>query len=642
MDAVWPGVVAIALILVPGGVIGYVLGLRRIALVGLAPIFSLTVLGLVPMACAPLHVRWGIVPALVGTLVFALIAWVVRRLLERRWPGILAADSARSLTRWGLVGSAVAFIGIGWRLIYSIGIPSNISQTYDAVFHLSAIRYILDSGIASSMSLSGLPPTGIENAGFYPAGWHDFASLVAMVSGASIPVTVSAVTVVIGAVVWPLSLMFLTRVLCGPRRLPLVVAGVIGGGFAAFPYMMMDYGVLYAFMLGLAVMPALWALAIIALGFAPKAGMSRGASVVALIVALPGISLAHPSATFAVVVTCGPMVLLGLIAWHRRLRATAAPRSRFVALYAGALGLIAVVALVFYKTQPGNFWKPRSTWLEGVIDLVGDSPVGLGPAVAISLMVTTGLAVCILRRERLWLVITWVLFGVLFVVAAAAPAGFLRAALIGMWYGDVYRMAALLAIVEVPLAIIGLTWWIDFLRRHIRVLRSRRAAIASAVVLLLLAALAIQSSNLGVETQRGRDNYAMTPQSKLLTPDEQTLLDQVDDIVPVGVKTIGNPWTGASLVYALANRVPLLSRPGVRDTSIAAITQHLQDAATDPAVCAAVKEHNLGYVLDFGSQEVHGEHHLYPGITNMAANPSVTLAAQVGEASLWKITACSL
>ena len=640
MDAVWPGVVAIVLVLVPGGLIGYVLGLRRIALVGLAPIFSLTVIAGSAIVAAPLHLRWGVIPLVAGTLVLALVAWGIRRLTVRRWPEMYASDPTKKLTRWALVGAGISFIAIGWRLLVTIGAPSNISQTYDAVFHLSALRYILNSGIASSMSLSGLPPTGIERAGFYPAGWHDLTSLVSMFSGASIPVAVSAVTVAVGALVWPLSLVFFTRVVCGPRRLPLVAAGVMGVGFAAFPYMMMDYGVVYAFMLGLAVLPALWALAVIALGFAPSGGLSRQASVVALVLAVPGISLAHPSATFAVVAACGPMVLLGLVRWHRALRASDARPVRFVALYAGAFVLLAVVALLFFKTQPGNFWKPRSTWIQGILDMVSDSPVGLGPAVAMSLLTTLGLVVSVLRRKHIWLVLTWVMFAGLFVIAAAAPSGFLRAALIGMWYGDVFRMAALLAIVQVPLAVIGVTWLIDWLRRVIPGIGAPRFALISAAALLSLTMLAVQTSNLDAQTQRGQADYALTPESKLLTPDELAVLDKVDDIVPVGVTTIGNPWTGASLVYALANRVPLLSRPGVRDTALAPITQHLQDAATDPAVCIAVREHKLGYVLDFGDREVHGEHHLYPGITNMATNPSVTIAARVGSASLWKITAC--
>ena len=46
------------------------------------------------------------------------------------------------------------------------------------------------------------------------------------------------------------------------------------------------------------------------------------------------------------------------------------------------------------------------------------------------------------------------------------------------------------------------------------------------------------------------------------------------------------------------------------------------------------------FVLDFGGKEVHGENHVYAGLINLERNPSVTKVASVGEASLWRITAC--
>ncbi len=640
VDAVWPGVIAVALVLIPGGFVGYYLGLRRLALLGLAPVFSISVLVCTAIVISPMHVKWGLIPVIVATLICGLLAWLTRRLVGRRWPETFTPVAERGLTRFGLTGVVISAVVIGSRLMATIGLPSNISQTYDAVFHLNAIRYILNSGVATTLGISGLPVTGLERAGFYPAGWHDLTSLTVQVSGSSIPVGVSAVTVVIGALVWPLSLIFLTRTIAGARKLPLVVAGVIGTGFAAFPYLMMDFGVVYAFLLGLALVPAVWALAINALGFATNPPLSRPASIIAILVALPGITLAHPSATAAVIALCGPMVLLLLIAAHRRMRAAQDPAIRIVAMYAAALVLLALVAAFFYKVQPGNFWKPQSTWPKAIIDLVADSPVGLGPAVLISLLVTTGLVSSVLRRRQLWLVLSWILFAGLFLVAAAVSNNLVRAALIGMWYGDVYRLAALLAIVEAPLAILGLVWVIDFARRKIPALAQRRAAVLTAIVVVAIALVGVQFSNLDQQQARGHQDYVMDAQSKLLTPNELALLNQVDAIVGPEVKIAGNPWTGTALVYAFANRIPILARPGVRDLKVLPITQHLQDAATDPAVCASVRANNVGFVLDFGGKEVHGENHVYAGLINLEHNPSVTKVASVGEASLWRITAC--
>ena len=181
---------------------------------------------------------------------------------------------------------------------------------------------------------------------------------------------------------------------------------------------------------------------------------------------------------------------------------------------------------------------------------------------------------------------------------------------------------------------------IDILRRKVPALGAGPASAVTAAVVVALVLVGVQFSNLTQQMQRGQSDYVMDAQSKLLTPDELTLLNEVDAIVPPNVKVVGSPWTGTSLVYAFANRIPLLARPGVKEWGIKPITQHLQDAATDPAVCAAVIKHNVGFVLDFGDKEVHGEHHVYAGLTDLAHNPSVEKVTSVGAASLWRITAC--
>jgi hypothetical protein len=589
---------------------------------------------------APLHIRWGLIPVVIATIVAGAAAWAIQRLITRRKPQAFANRADTGLTRWMLGGTVIAAVAIGWRLMATIGAPTNISQTYDAVFHLNALRYIMNSGNASSLALTGPPINGLEGGGFYPGGWHDLTTLVALTTGASIPVAVSAVTVVIGAVVWPLGLLFLIRTISGPRRLPLIVGGVIASGFAAFPYLMMDFGVVYAFFLGLALLPAAWALVTTLLGFTTQASLSKTASVIALVVALPGLSLAHASATMTLVALCGPLVFLIVIRLHLRMRAAGASPIRFVALYAGAAALIALVGVTFYVIQPGNMWHPASTWPEAFAELIFDAPVKLGPAAAISALVTTGLVVSIIKRRNAWLLLSWLMFAGLFLVAAAADSNILRAALLGIWYGDVFRMAALLAFIEAPLAVFGLVWIIELVLVWLRT-RTPAFVQALAIVVLLAVTMAlIQTSNLTKATQQGQSDYAMTENSRMLTPDENELLKQVPAIVPMDVKIAGNPWTGTALVYALADRIPILSHPGGELEEVYPITQHLQDAATNPEVCETVKKYNVGYVLDFGDVEVFPEHHIYAGLTDLEHNPTVTKVTSVGTASLWRITGC--
>jgi hypothetical protein len=638
--AAWPALIALVFSLIPGAVVAYALGFRRISLLGLAPIFSLTVLGLTAIAINPIHLRWGIVPVLLATVVFGLLAWVVRRVFNR-WIHVSSEPQDRGLVRWALAGFGIAAVAATARVADIIGNPNHISQTYDNVFHLNTVRYIMDTGNADSLKIAGFPPSGLETPAFYPAGWHDLTSLVAQTSGASIPVAVTAVTLVTAAVLWPLSLVYLVRTIFGARRLILVTAGVVASGMAAFPFLTMVWGVLYPFMLSLAVLPALWALCIQALGLARDNSQNFWGSLVAIAIAVPGISLAHPSATMAVIVLCGPLMLTVIIRTHIRMRAAATPWPRFVAMYVGAIAAIVAVGYLFRKIQPGNVWEAHKSWLQAFIELFLNAPAESGVALSTIILVIVAIVVLVIRRQSLWLPLSWMLFAALFIIGTASPNQRVRVAFIGLWYGDVNRVAALLAIVAAPLAVWGAVWLIDVLRQRVHYFSSANAAIPVAASAIVLLFAVLQLTNLNGITALGKADYEFNAESKLLTPDEAALLGEVDSYVAPEQKVIGNPWTGTPLVFAYANRVPILSRPGVNDAPVSAVSQRLQFAATDVSVCASVREHNIRFVLDFGDREVHGGDHEYAGLRNLSSNPSVELVTSVGHASLWRITACA-
>jgi hypothetical protein len=66
----------------------------------------------------------------------------------------------------------------------------------------------------------------------------------------------------------------------------------------------------------------------------------------------------------------------------------------------------------------------------------------------------------------------------------------------------------------------------------------------------------------------------------------------------------------------------------------------LRDAASDAQVCRAIQDLRVSYVLDFGSKEVNGGSHAYPGLENLQNSPAVTLVAEQGHAKLFKVLPC--
>ena len=53
--------------------------------------------------------------------------------------------------------------------------------------------------------------SGGEAPTFYPAVWHGIATVIYQVTGISVPATANLMSVLVGAVIWPLSVMYLVR-----------------------------------------------------------------------------------------------------------------------------------------------------------------------------------------------------------------------------------------------------------------------------------------------------------------------------------------------------------------------------------------------------------------------------------------------
>ncbi len=648
MVALVPSLIALGLLFVPGLVIGAAARLQLRLWLALAPAFSMTSVAIASTLGPFVHVSWGLPLYAVVTAALAVLVGLIRWWLGRRWPErVRQGEINRSwrLNLWFIGAIAIAAIAISARLMVMIGDPQNFSQTYDDIFHLNAVRYVMETGNASSLTLGGLKLGDLSGASFYPSVWHALTALTAMLSGASIPLAVNAMTLVMCAVVWPVGALILAQMVNGSRKFVFIATGILSAGFLAFPYLMVDYGVLFPFTLALAVLSPAVALMVTASGYASEPVAPRVYSSLLLALAIPGIALAHTSVLMTLVTMFGPIVLLAMIAIHRRLKARKARASAYWLLYGSGVVLLALVGMLFMKLGPGNMWEGREPIYQALLELFMNGPFGYGPAIAVSVCVIVGLVVSLRARRNTWLLINWALFALMFLMGATVKWSFIRSLIIGMWYGDVQRIAAMLAIIALPIAVTGAVWMSDRLGALIRRATKNRggmrilAPLVSALLLVIIAA-DVQTGNVNGQTAVGHTDYSMTPDSPLITPDEFALLNEVDQFVPEGITVGGTPWTGTSLVYAIANRPALLMHVLYETADDAVIIYHLQHAAKVPELCPMVQKFKMGYVLDFGLTEVHGQRHIYPGFENMDKNPSVELVKRIGGASLWKVTAC--
>jgi len=654
---------AMAVLFIPGLVIAVALGARGLTLVALAPLFTVTCVAVAATGGQLIGVRWGVLPVMVAALLLAAIVAGARFLWRTRWPRPHAGDGRASLVAAG-GGLLFALVAIGARFTTIFGAPNHISQTFDNVFHLNAIRYILDTGAASPLTTGSLTYEFDGRTSFYPDMWHALVALVVDVTGASIPVGVNVVNIAIAGLIWPLACMFLVRTVAGARPVAILAAGVLSAGFAAFPALMVDFGVLYPNLLAISLLPAALAAVALVAGFGVEPDLPVPARWLALVGLLPGLALAHPSTLMALIAFSVPIAVLGLIRHLLGLRARRAglwPYLRATIVAAVSFAAAAVVLLVGRPTVEAAFWGPRESLASAVTAALTNSVVGRPADYLIAFLMAVGIVSLIVKRQQWWLIGSFLVAAGLYVVCASFPMGFFRYGLTGIWYNDSFRLAALMPVVVLPLAAIGVSWLAELAQIGVTRLRRSRpsegqatassaglrgrtpvaGAVAGVAIIVVLAIGTQTGKALEAATASGQASYTFTEDSPLLSPDELVLLERLDNEVPSNATIVGSPWTGSSLVYAISDRRALLPAIfGDRDSDTLLLMASLRDAATDPSVCAAVDELGVDYALDFGPREVHGAVNQITGLSDLKDSDAVELVDREGDASLYRITAC--
>lgn len=639
LTVAFASIVLVALLAVIGGALSWSLGFRGAWALGLAAPFGFSTIAIASTAAPLVGLRWSLLPlGLVAAVLVAGIV-VVRRLLLRS-SGAMTMET-RGGVFWVVVATVVAAIPLGARVLAVFGGPDAISQTFDNVFHLNAIRYILESGSGSSLDVGGL--TGAM--GFYPSVWHASAALLVEVTGAAIPAAVQALTLVVSAVVWPLSAIVLTSALMGASRSVVLSTGVIAGALPAFPLLMMDYGVLYPLQLSFAILPAVLALTVRLLGGPAHDRGTLGWWALAFAGALPGLVLSHPGGFVGWIALSSPLFLLFAI----RLWRASSTMPRRVAVLVGAVGYLGAGIILIKVLRPAaeaRGWPPVMSVSAAVWQVVSVSMFLGVSAVLVAVAVFIGaVRVLVERTASLWAALgMWAVGALLFVVAASIGIWPIRDALTGSWYNNWPRLAALLAVALVPLAVAGLDGVVAFVSRT-QLARVRRAtgAVVGTVVVVVVAVVAAQFPAMPIAQADAHEGYVMADDAKLLSPDELALLERLPDEVPADAVIAGNPYTGTALAYAYSDRRVLMPHMLMYLTAEGhLVNEGLDHADQDPEVCAALETLGVTYVLDFGDREVHGEHHDYEGLDELATSAAVELVDEAGDARLYRIVACGL
>lgn len=649
--SVLPQLIGAALLLVsPGLLVALGLRYRGFDALGLSPALSVGVIVMASTVSPFLNIRFNLVPVAVVALALGVVAWFLSRSRKGSSTGTAVRSSLwrRSIP---FVSAGLATAVVGARVMQAVGGPEHFSQTYDAVFHLNSVKYSLDTGNASSLTIGNM--TG---GGFYPAGWNAVASLVASTFALDVPSAVNIANIVIAALFWPLSCLLMSRWAIGRSPAVALAVGIACASLGAFPLLMMDFGVLYPNLLSISVLPGSIALAAAISRVAPAWVPRDLPAFLALILSLSGLLVAHPTTFMAWLTWTAPMA--AVLAWKAiRLRRGNSQRlGRPIAALLAYCVVFLALWIVLRPPSDASFWGPYHTVPQSLGEALVFSPLDLPTAWLVAPFALLGVWTCVRRPRYRWIVAVFLIFTGLFVVVSGLPISRVRSLLTGVWYNDTYRIAALLPVIAVLLAALGLDWVCEKIKASplIRTVfgagnpnPARRTALrlsiqAGGTVLLIIGAVVLgQLGGMNREVEQTAAKYTLSASSPLVSTDELAIIQRLHNVVPHDAVLIGNPYTGASLSYALGDRksaqLHILSyvSPDLQE-----IYDRLGTVSNDPDVCRAVRSQHTYYILDFGTLEVHGGNHTPAGLIHLDENPGVQLVDSQGNAKVYKITAC--
>jgi hypothetical protein len=457
--------------------------------------------------------------------------------------------------------------------------------------------------------------------------------------------------IVVGIVVWPLSCLVLVRQTVGRSATAMLLTPAVALGFAAFPWSLMTFGVLWPNLLGLALVPVALGVVITLAGFARDSAIGRGRALVIGAVCVVALGFAHPNTVFSLVA-----LSLFPVGWYlaSRTGALIGAKRRAAAVATASAGLAGAAVVGYFWVLSPLFARQRAfDWpayqstaqAAGEVLLLATNTKDAAWAISIAVIVGGAFAAARGRNTR-WLIPAHGVSATLFIVASALETD-LAPALTGIWYNDSHRLAAMLPVTGVPLAVLGLLaagpWAADAVRggrRHESIRRPTLVTAAAALGLLVLS---------GGMYVRDHSEFMATayPVSgeRGLSSDRRDFIERVGDAIPPGSIVAQNPWSGNALLYALAGREVLFPHlDGAWTADQRYLAANLRDVATDPRVCSIALRLGVDHallgpiVLDPWDDRAHD----YPGIAGLDRAPGFEVLATDGAGSeLYRITACS-
>jgi hypothetical protein len=709
-----PTLVATVLLVVPGLIVNLGLGARGFDALGLAPLTSLGVLAAGTLLVPAVAGRWSLATVGLSLVIVTLIAvagrltiawWTARRVPDRGgasipllWRVVLGYQPSarwwvpRRRTTWWFAAVALAAGLVAANFVLGVRDPNLPSQTIDAGFHYNAALSVIRSGLPDGGHVGAA--AGAAVTAWYPPLWADLTALASSVSGVNVAIGANAVSLAIGGVIWPLSMVWLSsRILPHARQLTILAVGLCCGAVTLFPYLMLSYGVLWPNVLSYAALPAAIALTLMVLHLMRRSPHAQddinskgvaadGATLDEVETAAVrhrlalgpelswwtvlfvgflgclGLGFAHPSAVFALGIWAVIGAVMLSVRWVGASRAQGPRQLRRSLLWLllgwlAAGGVWAAMSLAPQLNQVRNFkWVALMTMDQA-----------MGEGLTLSTVITKahwafGLATLwgfyrLLKVPRLrWLLVSHVFLIVLYMLCAGSATWVARE-LTGFFYNDAQRIAALVPMTAVPLAALGITSAADALGRLVgrissdvfgRPLSSRRALAIACLAMMVVPAVVYPNQGIGQGAAVLQDRYTnLNFKNHMVTADKEVLFEKLATQIPAGETVLGSPFTGTqfSSIWS-GHQVVIPHVTGNPPPDVALVSQDFKTFTTDPAVCAALKRLKVGAVVDdfdrfWPTDTRQGD---YAGLLDLSGTPGLTPIGYGESATIYRVGDC--
>ncbi|WET79295.1 hypothetical protein P3102_35595 [Amycolatopsis sp. QT-25] len=625
----------------PGLVFGAAIRLRGWTLAAAAPLLTFGLVAIGIPILGRLGIRWTLPNVGMWVLLLSLVgfglSFLVLRFTAKRHPEWAEGEDDDETKRGPrdhlLIGAGVV-VGLGVGLVTFLrGSHSleNVQQGWDAPFHGNLVRWIAEHGDARASTVGTIANLPNQHDYFYPDTYHALLALIFGKGGLTMMPTLNlaALTVVLTVPVG-------VAAMCRAWRMPVLAtaaAAAVSTWFTAFPYDSLWRGPLWPYVAGVALVPAMLALARLLLKPNGVAGP------VAIGVGVAGLAGLHTSLIFVIMVYFLLILLAVLfrfekISWRRSATSLVATIGLAV-----VLGVPQVLpALYNAGGVTSAFWASETSVSGAFGQTITFSPMASFPQWWIGIPAIIGVFFLVKHRRMLWMVGAYVVLGGLFAATISMESPLIHT-LTGVFYNDHWRIGAL-----VPLA--GAVAFGEFVHtmsgKIAEKLGERKpglnpftAAIAGALVVGLVVTVLSRGGYIGRNSARLAMNYGEGP--SVSKGEEEAYAWLGKHVVP-GERVMNDRADGSVWMYALSGVQPVeWTNYGAEFTTKAGwLSVFLNDINREPRVREALTDLKVRYVL-VGKGKVAVNAQSAVGLQRLDITPGFKRVFQNPDASVYEI-----